>query len=42
MMPNYLWQYKKKKTDCEELQEYLSKFGEWATVWPMKFNMGKC
>lgn len=29
----------KNKVDCEELQEVLSKFYEWATVWQMKLSI---
>lgn len=42
MMPHYSGiGMVKKKADCEKLQEDLSKFGEWTTIWPMKFNAGK-
>ncbi|CAM5136677.1 unnamed protein product [Natator depressus] len=32
----------KSQADCEELQKALSKLGDWATKWQMKFNIDKC
>uniref|UniRef100_A0A8C3FHN3 Reverse transcriptase domain-containing protein n=1 Tax=Chrysemys picta bellii TaxID=8478 RepID=A0A8C3FHN3_CHRPI len=32
----------KTKADCEELQKDLTKLSDWATKWPMKFNVDKC
>ncbi|CAM5165838.1 unnamed protein product [Natator depressus] len=32
----------KTQADCEELQKDLSKLGDWATKWQMKFNVDKC
>ena len=32
----------KTREDCEELQKDLSKLGEWATKWQMRFNVAKC
>ncbi|CAM5112909.1 unnamed protein product [Natator depressus] len=31
----------KSQADCEELQKDLSKLGDWATKWQMKFNVDK-
>ncbi|CAM5077649.1 unnamed protein product [Natator depressus] len=31
----------KSQTDCKELQKDLSKLGNWATKWQMKFNVDK-
>ena len=28
--------------DCEELQRDLSKLGEWASKWQIRFNVSKC
>ncbi|CAM5115522.1 unnamed protein product [Eretmochelys imbricata] len=30
------------QADCKELQKDLTKLGDWATKWQMKFNVGKC
>ncbi|EMP36995.1 hypothetical protein UY3_05796, partial [Chelonia mydas] len=32
----------KSQADCEELQKDLSKLGDWATKWQMKFSIDKC
>ncbi|CAM5167759.1 unnamed protein product [Natator depressus] len=32
----------KSQADCEELQKDLTKMGDWATKWQMKFNVDKC
>ncbi|CAM4495757.1 unnamed protein product [Caretta caretta] len=32
----------KSQADCDELQKDLSKLGDWATKWQMKFNVDKC
>ncbi|CAM4640541.1 unnamed protein product [Lepidochelys kempii] len=32
----------KYQSDCEELQKDLTKLGDWATKWRMKFNVDKC
>ncbi|CAM4712428.1 unnamed protein product [Lepidochelys kempii] len=32
----------KSQADCEELQKILTKLGDWATKWQMKFNVDKC
>lgn len=32
----------KNKVDCEDLQEYLFKVGEWAIMQQMKFSAAKC
>ncbi|CAM5109917.1 unnamed protein product [Eretmochelys imbricata] len=32
----------KSQADCKELQKDLSKLGDWATKWQMKFNVDKC
>ena len=37
-----LFRVVKTKRDCEELQKDLSKLGEWAEKWQMRFNVKKC
>ncbi|CAM5079620.1 unnamed protein product [Natator depressus] len=32
----------KSQVDCQELQKDLTKLGDWATKWQMKFNVDKC
>ncbi|CAM5156358.1 unnamed protein product [Natator depressus] len=32
----------KTQADCKEIQKDLTKLGDWATKWQMKFNVGKC
>ncbi|CAM5171781.1 unnamed protein product [Natator depressus] len=32
----------KSQADCEEIQKDLTKLGDWATKWQMKFNVDKC
>lgn len=38
---NKVFRMEKFKADCEELQEDISKLGEWAPTWQTNFNVGK-